>query len=795
MNTQQLAKLRSIVPEMRRVRHIHFVGIGGAGMGGIAEVLANEGYQISGSDLAPNPVTQQLMNLGATIYFNHRPENVRDASVVVVSSAISADNPEIVAAHEARIPVIRRAEMLAELMRFRHGIAIAGTHGKTTTTAMVSSIYAEAGLDPTFVNGGLVKAAGVHARLGHGRYLIAEADESDASFLHLQPMVAIVTNIEADHMDTYQGDFENLKQTFINFLHNLPFYGRAVMCVDDPVIRELLPRVGRQTTTYGFSEDADVRVEDYQQIGPQGHFTLLRQDKEPMRVTLNAPGRHNALNAAAAVAVATEEGIDDEAILRALESFQGTGRRFDFLGEFPLEPVNGKSGTAMLVDDYGHHPTEVDATIKAARAGWPDKNLVMLFQPHRFTRTRDLYDDFANVLTQVDTLLMLEVYPAGEAPIPGADSRSLCRTIRGRGKIDPILVPDPARVAEMLAPVLTGNDLILVQGAGNIGKIARSLAEIKLKPQTPEEDNMTDKIAVLLGGTSAEREVSLNSGAAVLAGLREGGIDAYPVDPKEVDVTQLKSMGFQKVFIALHGRGGEDGTLQGMLELMGLPYTGSGVMASALSMDKLRSKLLWQGAGLPVAPWVALTRAEFEKGLSDKQLAEISALGLPVIVKPSREGSSVGMSKVVAENALQDALRLAFQHDEEVLIEKWLSGPEFTVAILGEEILPSIRIQPSGTFYDYEAKYLSDETQYFCPAGLEASQEANLQALVLKAWTTLGCKGWGRIDVMLDSDGQFYLLEANTSPGMTSHSLVPMAARQAGMSFSQLVVRILELAD
>ncbi|WP_052978982.1 UDP-N-acetylmuramate--L-alanine ligase, partial [Shigella sonnei] len=341
---------------------------------------------------------------------------------------------------------------------------------------------------PTFVNGGLVKAAGVHARLGHGRYLIAEADESDASFLHLQPMVAIVTNIEADHMDTYQGDFENLKQTFINFLHNLPFYGRAVMCVDDPVIRELLPRVGRQTTTYGFSEDADVRVEDYQQIGPQGHFTLLRQDKEPMRVTLNAPGRHNALNAAAAVAVATEEGIDDEAILRALESFQGTGRRFDFLGEFPLEPVNGKSGTAMLVDDYGHHPTEVDATIKAARAGWPDKNLVMLFQPHRFTRTRDLYDDFANVLTQVDTLLMLEVYPAGEAPIPGADSRSLCRTIRGRGKIDPILVPDPAQVAEMLAPVLIGNDLILVQGAGNIGKIARSLAEIKLKPQTPEEE-------------------------------------------------------------------------------------------------------------------------------------------------------------------------------------------------------------------------------------------------------------------------------------------------------------------
>ncbi|MEB6578618.1 D-alanine--D-alanine ligase [Enterobacter quasiroggenkampii] len=305
---------------------------------------------------------------------------------------------------------------------------------------------------------------------------------------------------------------------------------------------------------------------------------------------------------------------------------------------------------------------------------------------------------------------------------------------------------------------------------------------------------MADKIAVLSGGTSAEREVSLNSGAAVLAGLREGGVNAHLVDPKEVDVTQLKAMGFDKVFIALHGRGGEDGTLQGLLDLIGLPYTGSGVMASAISMDKLRSKLLWQGAGLSVAPWVALTRREFELGLSDSVNARIAELGLPVIVKPSREGSSVGMSKVDKADDLASALALAFQHDDEVLVEKWLSGPEFTVAMLGEEILPSIRIQPAGVFYDYEAKYLSDETQYFCPSGLEAEREAELQSLVLKAWHVLGCQGWGRIDVMQDRDGQFYLLEANTSPGMTSHSLVPMAARQAGMSFSQLVVRILDQA-
>lgn len=381
---------------------------------GIAEVLANEGYEISGSDLAPNVVTQQLVALGATVYFNHRPENIRGASVVVVSTAISAENPEIIAAREARIPVIRRAEMLAELMRYRHGVAIAGTHGKTTTTAMISNIYAQAGLDPTFVNGGLVKSAGTHARLGCSRYLIAEADESDASFLHLQPMVAVVTNIEADHMDTYHGNFDNLKETFITFLHNLPFYGRAVMCLDDDVIRSIIPKVGRYITTYGFSEDADVRITHYEQKGAQGFFTISREDMPDLQVVLNAPGRHNALNATAAVAVATEEGIADEHILAALLNFQGTGRRFDFLGNYGLEHVNGQEGEVMLVDDYGHHPTEVDATIKAARAGWPDKRLVMIFQPHRYTRTRDLYEDFATVLNQVDILLLTDVYAAGE---------------------------------------------------------------------------------------------------------------------------------------------------------------------------------------------------------------------------------------------------------------------------------------------------------------------------------------------------------------------------------------------
>ncbi|WP_216782729.1 UDP-N-acetylmuramate--L-alanine ligase [Candidatus Profftia tarda] len=474
--------MRITLPKMNCVRHIYFVGIGGAGMGGIAEVLFKEGYKISGSDLEPNSVTNRLTALGVKIYFQHNPENAKDASVVVVSSAISADNPEIIAARELRIPVICRAKILAELMRFRHGIAIAGTHGKTTTTAMIASIYSAAGLDPTVVNGGILKSAGTNARLGFGRYLIVEADESDASFLHLQPIVAVVTNIESDHIGTYYGDFNNLQHNFIKFLHNLPFYGRAVMCIDDPVVRKLLSRIGRKITTYGFSKDADVRIESYQQNGTQGILSICSHGKRSLPITLQVPGRHNALNAAAAVSVAIEENIADEFLISALENFQGVVRRFDLLGEYFLRNVNGNEGKVILIDDYGHHPTEVDSSIKTVRAGWPDSRLVMVFQPHRFTRTHDLYEDFINVLSQVDLLLILDVYSAGEKPIHGADSRSLCRAIRRHSNLHTILVSNAAVLPEILSQFLKNNDLILIQGAGNIGDMARTLARQKLQP-------------------------------------------------------------------------------------------------------------------------------------------------------------------------------------------------------------------------------------------------------------------------------------------------------------------------
>lgn len=475
MTKVELAKLRTTIPEMRRVHRIHFIGIGGAGMGGIAEVLANEGYQISGSDIQTNQVTDHLSTLGAEIFIGHRAENVNDASVVVVSTAIHSDNPEIQAAHERRIPVVRRAEMLAELMRYRHGIAIAGTHGKTTTTSLVASIYAQSGRDPTFVIGGLLNSAGTNARLGTGRYLIAEADESDASFLHLQPLVSIITNIEADHMDTYGGDFSKLRATFLEFLHNLPFYGLAVVCIDDPVIRGLLPEIGRATITYGYSDDADIQIRDFVQEGSQSRFQLRLQDGSLLAVQLNLPGRHNALNAAAAVAVAVEDKIPTQAITEALAQFAGVGRRFQQFGEFDTG-----HGKALLVDDYGHHPTEVKATLASARSAWPDRRLVMIFQPHRYTRTRDLYDDFVEVLSKVDALILLDVYSAGEDVIPGADGRNLCRSIRQRGVVDPIYVATPAEVPAILAGVLKDGDVVMTQGAGNVGQLSRKLAELKL---------------------------------------------------------------------------------------------------------------------------------------------------------------------------------------------------------------------------------------------------------------------------------------------------------------------------
>lgn len=474
--SKNIAITQAFIPEMRRIKRIHFVGIGGSGMCGIAEVLLNQGYQVTGSDLSESPNTRRLSSLGADIYMGHSEDNLNQVDVVVTSSAVTEENPEVIAARDKRIPLVPRAEMLAELMRFRHGIAVAGTHGKTTTTSLIASVFAEGGLDPTFVIGGRLNSAGTNAQLGASRYLVAEADESDASFLHLQPMVAIVTNIDFDHMATYEGDFSKLKKTFIDFLHNLPFYGAAILCVDDPVVREIIPNVSRPMITYGLSDDADYYADQICQEGARTNFLVHGPKIDALPISLNMPGRHNVLNALATIALAIDEGISTQSIQQAFQKFAGVGRRFESYGEIPIA-----NGEVMFVDDYGHHPREVDATIKAIRSGWPDRRLVMVYQPHRYTRTRDLYEDFVQVLSEVDVLLLMEVYPAGEAPIPGADGRNLCRSIRQRGNVDPIFVERPELLEELVGQTLQGDDILLTQGAGNIGAIAQEFANKKLK--------------------------------------------------------------------------------------------------------------------------------------------------------------------------------------------------------------------------------------------------------------------------------------------------------------------------
>lgn len=473
-NKKTLPKRLIEIPEMRRIDSIHFVGIGGAGMCGIAEVLANQGYRVSGSDIKESGVTKRLESLGIKVFIGHDQANIDEADVIVVSSAIDKTNPEIQAALARHLPVVRRADMLGELMRYRHSIAVAGAHGKTTTTSLLTMMLTEAGLDPTYVIGGKLNASGKNAALGQSRYLVAEADESDASFLSLRPMAAIVTNIDQDHMDTYEGSFEKLKQAYIQFLQNMPFYGLAVVCGDDPVLFEMIDDIARPVLTFGLKKHNDVQAVDLVADGTRTRFTVLRKEREPLRLTLNIPGEHNVLNALAAITLATDEGVDDEAIVRAVSKFAGVGRRFEQQAD-----VSVAGGNVLLIDDYGHHPTEVAATIKAARQSYPDRRLVLMFQPHRYSRTRDCFDEFVEVLSGADELLLLEVYSAGEAPIVGADTKALARSIRLRGQVEPTLV-DKDNLAPVMQRVLKAGDVLITQGAGNVGQICLDLRDNEL---------------------------------------------------------------------------------------------------------------------------------------------------------------------------------------------------------------------------------------------------------------------------------------------------------------------------
>jgi len=485
MNTLNFHPVGYHASRMGRIRHLHFIGIGGAGMSGIAEIMLDLGYEISGSDKRANTATQRLADLGARVYIGHAAEQVQGVDAVVVSSAIDEANPEIMAARASRIPLVRRAEMLAELMRFYYGVAVAGTHGKTTTTSLVASILTEGGLDPTFIIGGLLNSAGANARLGSHHYLVAEADESDASFLYLQPMLSVITNIDADHMVTYGHDFGRLRNTFMEFLHHLPFYGLAVLCIDDAEVRALVPQVPRPVRTYGTRPEADVRAVQVRQQGIRMFFEV-QHGGESFPVELNLAGRHNVLNALAAICVGLELGVPVPAIRRALAGFQGIGRRF------VVNQIQDAAGRDLvLIDDYGHHPRELAATLEAARLGWPGRRLVLVFQPHRYSRTQEQFDDFVQVLSGVDRLVLCEVYPAGESPLPGADGRSLSRAIRARAQIDPVFCQDLSEVPAVLHKLLKDGDLVLLSGAGDIGALATSLPQKLLKTGQVADETKT----------------------------------------------------------------------------------------------------------------------------------------------------------------------------------------------------------------------------------------------------------------------------------------------------------------
>ncbi|MES2024705.1 MAG: UDP-N-acetylmuramate--L-alanine ligase [Pseudomonadota bacterium] len=461
-----------------KVKNIHFVGIGGSGMSGIAEVLLNLGYTVSGSDLGSNAATRRLIELGAKVILGHEAENIDKADAIVTSTAVKEDNPEVIAAREKHIPIVPRAIMLAELMRLRRGIAIAGTHGKTTTTSLVASVLAEGGLDPTFVIGGLLNSAGANAKLGTGEFIVAEADESDASFLNLSPVIEVITNIDADHMETYDHDFEKLKQAFVEFTQRLPFYGVAVLCMDDANIREIMPRISKLITTYGFHEDAQVRAIDAKAVDGHMQFTVIQDGYAPMNVSLNQPGMHNVQNACAAIAIARELSVDDKATQKALTEFNGVGRRFTRYGEINIPAVNGKpAGSFALVDDYGHHPVETAATISAARGAYPGRRLVLAFQPHRYTRTRDLFEDFVKVLSTTDMLVLAEVYAAGEQPIVAADGRTLAHALRVAGKVDPVFVEQIADMPATIMNIIKDGDVVITMGAGSISGVPAKLAQ------------------------------------------------------------------------------------------------------------------------------------------------------------------------------------------------------------------------------------------------------------------------------------------------------------------------------
>ena len=747
-------------------------------MRAIANVFLQKGYHVSGSDLQQSEITDRFVKKGARVCIGQCPENLQDAQVVIISSAIKEDNPELVEARRRNLPVFHRSDALLTIMQWGKGIAVAGAHGKTTTSSMLGQIFVESGTDPTVVIGGEVDYLHSNSVLGKGEYVIAEADESDGSFLKLTPHIAVVTNIEDDHMDHY-GSMENIIKAFTMFLEKLdPETGLAVLCVDNDNIRNILPSLKRRHITYGLLHDADFTAAQIHYAEGMLCFDVLHHGENLGMIKLPVPGRHNVLNALASVAAAMDCGISFEDAALALSHFHGAKRRFQ---------TKGHVGDVWVVDDYAHHPTEINATLTAAKE-MQTHRIVCVFQPHRYTRTQLLANHFGTCFKNADLLIITDVYSSGETPIPGISGKTIADKVTEMTGQDVIYIEHKEDIVPYLKNFARPKDLVMTMGAGDIYKIGEQY--IREMNAQPALGSMKDKkIAVVVGGPSTEAAVSRNTGGAIAKALEKKGyhVEILELEPQSL-AKQLVEKEIDVVFNALHGRYGEDGLIQGLCEMMGIPYTGSGVLASAVGMNKVMSKCAFVGAGIATAPFAYYF---VNQGLEEIYADICSRFAMPVVVKSAAQGSSIGTVIVEDVAQLKTALIEGFKYGKSLIVESFLDGDEYTVAVMDDVVFPIIQIVPQTGKYDYYSKYTPGVTAHLCPAPISPELTKQMQDMALAVFHLCHCNGVARVDMMTDKEGKPFVLEINTVPGMTGTSLVPDAAKVMGVSFEELCEKIL----
>ena len=774
--------MRTLLKDLKGIHNIHFVGIGGAGMSPLAKILLLLGYNVSGSDQGTSPIIAELVRLGARVSTDgQRAENVRGADAIVVSTAIPYDNPEVIAAWDLRIPKLHRSDINAALVNEYDGIAVAGSHGKTTTTSMIGVTLDLVGVSPTIIVGGEVPDLGTNAKLGTSRWLVSEADESDGSFLKLRPHVAVVTNVEDDHMDHY-GTMKKIIEAFRKFVDQVAEDGTAVLCFENEILRQIAAQTKRRVISYAIDTEADYRAADIETYGSIISFNVFERGAEMGRISLNIPGRHNVLNALACIAVARLAGVGFAQIQDALAGFHGAKRRFQ---------TKGKERGVWVVDDYAHHPTEIAVTLTAARATNPTR-LICVFQPHRYSRTQLLRAEFGRCFAAADLLLLTDVYAAGEAPIPGISGETLMEEVAAATGQDAVYLPERADLERYLAQHVRAGDLVITMGAGNILEVGEALVE-QLRDGTAGTEQ---PIVVVMGGPSTEAEVSRHSGGEILKALLSKG---YPAVGMELNpptfAEEIQKLHPAIVFNALHGKYGEDGILQGTLDMLGIPYTGSGVRAAALTMDKMMTKRIFLAEGIATPRFLCIHAGERDAHTAERVRAEFD---LPLVVKAPEQGSSIGVYIVTREEDVQSAIDEAFSYGDTVLVEEFIQGRELTVAVWGTpsrgKAFPIIEITTTSGRYDYASKYTPGASRHLIPAELSAECTAAVQEMAVRAFNACGCAGVARVDVMLSDAGEPYAIEVNSVPGMTAISLVPDAARAVGIEFPEFCEEMLAMA-